>query len=59
VDVQQIHDAVDLETLVAARFFENAQVAGVGCAGGMRSRGRGLRPQERRGEEGDNKKNGE
>jgi len=58
-DVQQIHDAVDLEALVAARLFENAQVTGVRCAGWMRGRRGRLRPQERRGDESNSEEKGE
>ena len=45
VQFKGVHDAVDLELLIAVGFFEDGEITGVGCAGGMgRRRGRGLGP---------------
>src|SRR5580704_9175241 len=57
-DVQQVHDAVDLQTLVTARVLENTQVAGVGCAGWMGRRHRRLRTKDRRAKNNEGKLSG-
>src|ERR1700678_4359887 len=54
--MQQIHDTVDLQALVAAGLFEDAEVAGVGCAGGVRWRSRSLRRKIWRGQNDNGKK---
>ena len=55
MELEGVHDAVDLELLVAARFFEDGEVAGVGGAGGVGRRRGGGRlggEREREGEQG-------
>ena len=42
VEVEEIHDVVDLEALIAARLFEDAEISGVGGAGGVGWRRGGL-----------------
>jgi hypothetical protein len=54
---QQIHDAVDLEAFVAARLLEDAEVAGIRCAGWVR--GRCLRPNDWRAKKQDREKSDE
>jgi hypothetical protein len=58
-EVQEVHDAVDLEALVAAGRLEDAQVAGVGRAGGVRRRSGSLRSQARHGDDGNSYESGE
>jgi hypothetical protein len=58
-ELQEVHDVVDLEALVATRLLEGSEVAGVGRAGGMRGRSGVLRPKVWREDDGNGEEGGE